>query len=34
MLGATGGIGRCLTEQGLDKGHEIVALVRDRKRLD
>ena len=28
VLGATGRVGRLVTEQALDRGHEVVALVR------
>src|SRR5690606_500348 len=28
ILGATGGLGRCLVSQALDRGHDITALVR------
>jgi putative NADH-flavin reductase len=34
IIGATRGIGRCLLEQALERGHEVAALVRNRKRLN
>lgn len=33
VLGATGATGRQLVQQGLDRGHQVVALVRDPARL-
>ena len=33
VLGATGGVGRHLTEQALAAGHQVTVLVRDRSRL-
>lgn len=34
ILGATGSIGRHLTEQALERGHDVTALVRDPSKLD
>jgi putative NADH-flavin reductase len=33
IIGATGGTGRCLVAQALDRGHEVTALVRDASKL-
>ena len=33
IFGATGGIGRCLVDQALAKGHVVTAAVRDPARM-
>lgn len=34
LFGATGGTGRCLVEQALERGHEVTAYVRDASKLE